>query len=72
MAIDTILSIRKIDQLSASHYIYSAVLGDLYHRINDPVKATEYLLEAFGLTTSQAEKKLITRKLAEVTHTREG
>jgi predicted RNA polymerase sigma factor len=66
-AIEKILSIEKIDQLLAEHYIYSAVLGDLYKRINEKEKATEYLLEAFQLTTSEAEKKLITKKLEEVT-----
>ena len=66
-AIENILSISKIEQLLASHYIYSAVLGDLYKRINDTEKATEYLLEAFSLTTSDAEKKLITKKLEEIT-----
>jgi RNA polymerase sigma-70 factor (ECF subfamily) len=66
-AIETILSLPKIDQLLASHYIYSAVLGDLYKRANDPDKATEYLLEAFNLTTSAPEKKLITDKLKEIT-----
>jgi RNA polymerase sigma factor (sigma-70 family) len=66
-AIEKILSIEKIDRLLAEHYIYSAVLGDLYKRINEKEKATEYLLEAFQLTTSEAEKKLITKKLEEVT-----
>lgn len=66
-AIDEILDIDKIDNLLDTHYIYSAVLGDLYKRANQPVKATEYLLEALRLTTSDAEKKLITRKLEEVT-----
>jgi RNA polymerase sigma-70 factor (ECF subfamily) len=67
-AIETIHSIQKIDQLLNSHYIYSAVLGDFYKRINDHEKATEYLLEAFRLTTSDAEKRLITKKLEEVTN----
>jgi predicted RNA polymerase sigma factor len=66
-AIETILSVERIDQLLATNYIYSAVLGDLYKRANDPSKATEYLLEAFNLTTSEAEKKLIIKKLEEVT-----
>lgn len=66
-AIERILCIEKIDQLLASHYIYSAVLGDLYKRVNEPVKATEYLLEAYRLTTSEAEKKLIAKKLEAVT-----
>jgi len=66
-AIEIILLIPKIDQLLSSHYIYSAVLGDLYKRIHDREKATEYLLEAYRLTTSAAEKNLITKKLEEVT-----
>lgn len=66
-AVDTILSIQKIDQLLESHYIYSAVLGDLYKRLDETERATEYLLEAYHLTTSEAEKKLITKKLEEVT-----
>lgn len=60
-AIETIESIPRIDQLLDSHYIYSAVLGDMYKRINDNEKAIEYLLEAYHLTTSDAEKKLITK-----------
>jgi RNA polymerase sigma factor (sigma-70 family) len=67
-AIGIIHSIPKINQLLDSHYIYSAVLGDLYKQVNDREKATEYLLEAFRLTTSDAEKKLITKKLEEVTN----
>ena len=65
-AIDTIQSIQKINQLLNSHYLYSAVLGDLYKRIRNREKATEYLLEAFRLTRSDAEKKLIRKKLEEV------
>ena len=65
-AIETIQSIQKINQLLNSHYLYSAVLGDLYKRIRNREKATEYLLEAFRLTRSDAEKKLIRKKLEEV------
>ena len=65
-AIESILGIKKIGQLLESHYMYSAVLGDLYKRINDSENATEYLLQAFRLTSSDAEKKLITKKLEEV------
>ena len=67
-AIETILGIPKIDQLLNSHYIYSAVLGDLYKRVQEKERATEYLLEAYRLTSSDAEKKLITKKLEEVTN----
>ena len=65
-AIESILGIKKIGQLLESHYMYSAVLGDLYKRINDSENAAEYLLQAFRLTSSDAEKKLITKKLEEV------
>ena len=65
-AIETIQSIQKINQLLNWHYLYSAVLGDLYKRIRNREKATEYLLEAFRLTRSDAEKKLIRKKLEEV------
>ena len=71
-AIEIILSIPKIDELLSSHYIYSAVLGDLYKRIHDTERATEFLLEAYRLTTSDAEKKLITKKLEEVTKPAQG
>ena len=65
-AIESILSIEKIDQLMATHYIYSAVLGDLYKRLSDAVKASAYLQQAHDLTSSDAEKKLIREKIEEV------
>lgn len=65
-AIESILSIEKIDQLISSHYIYSAVLGDLYKRLSDAVKAKQYLQQAHDLTSSDAEKKLIRGKMEEV------
>ena len=66
MAIESILSIEKIDQLISSHYIYSAVLGDLYKRLSDAVKAKQYLQQAHDLTSSDAEKKLIKNKIEDV------
>lgn len=65
-AIQSILGIEKIDQLIKTHYIYSAVLGDLYKRLSDAVKAKEYLQQAHDLTLSSAEKKLIKEKMDEV------
>lgn len=65
-AIEAILNIEKIDQLIATHYIYSAVLGDLYKRLSDAVKASAYLQQAHDLTSSDAEKKLIREKMEEV------
>ncbi|MGB8195125.1 MAG: sigma-70 family RNA polymerase sigma factor [Chitinophagaceae bacterium] len=69
-AIESILSIEKIDQLIKSHYIYSAVLGDLYKRLSDAVKAQEYLQQAHDLTHSSAEKKLIREKMEEAMRNR--
>jgi RNA polymerase sigma factor (sigma-70 family) len=65
-AIETILSIEKIDQLISTQYIYSAVLGDLYKRLSDTVRASNYLKKAHDLTSSSAEKKLILEKLEQL------
>ena len=65
-AIDAILSIDKIDSLLKEQYIYSAVLGDLYKRLSDQMKAKEFLEKAFGLTTSQAEKNLLEQKIRSI------
>ena len=65
-AIDAILSIDKINSLLKDQYIYSAVLGDLYKRLSDQIKAKEFLEKAFGLTTSQAEKNLIQEKIQSI------
>lgn len=65
-AIEYILSIPKIEQLISTHYIYSAVLGDLYKRLSDSVKASAYLQQAHDLTHSSAEKKLIREKMEQV------
>lgn len=64
-AISEVWNIHGIEDLLASHYIYSAVLGDLYLRQGDQVKAKKYLEQACGLTNSIAEKNLIQKKLAE-------
>lgn len=65
-AIASILSIEKIAQLIGTHYIYSAVLGDLYKRLSDEVKAKQYLQQAHDLTNSEAEKRLIRDKMEAV------
>jgi RNA polymerase sigma-70 factor (ECF subfamily) len=65
-AIESILAIEKIDQLISSHYIYSAVLGDLYKRLSDAMRAKQYLQQAHDLTSSDAEKKLIRSKMEDV------
>ena len=62
-AIQEILSIDRIEKILAAQYIYNAVLGDMYMKINDTEKAMAYLSKANSLTTSLAEKKLITEKM---------
>lgn len=61
--IATILSIHGIEQLILTNHLYSAVLGDLYHRLSNDIKAKEYLLRAQNLTSSVAEKKLLQSRL---------
>ncbi len=65
-AIASILSIHGIDQLLRNDHIYSAVLGDLYKRLSNTIKAREYLTNAQKLTPSLAEKKLLQLRLDEL------
>ena len=62
-AIDAILDIAGIDDLLRHHYIYSAVLGDLYGRAGNTAEARRLLDMAFHLTSSLAEKKLLQDKM---------
>lgn len=62
-AINEILRIKDIEKLLQSQYIYSAVLGDLYFQSSNFNEAEKYLILAYKLTASQAEKKLISKKL---------
>ena len=63
-AIDTILDIPGITNLLGQHYIYAAVLGDLYGRAGNFAEARRLLEKAHGLTPSLAEKKLLQEKMA--------
>jgi len=63
-AIDTILDIPGVSGLLGQHYIYSAVLGDLYGRAGNFHEARRLLEKAFELTPSLAEKKLLREKMA--------
>lgn len=62
-AIDTILDIPGIAQLLKHHYIYNAVLGDLYGKAGNIPEARRLLEKARELTPSLAEKKLLQNKL---------
>jgi len=65
-AIQNILSIDHIEELLATNYIYSAVLGDLYKRLSDLIKANAYLQTAYDLTPSSAEKQLLKEKMNDI------
>lgn len=62
-AIDTILDIPGIIRLLKYHYIYNAVLGDLYGKAGQIGEARRLLEKAYELTPSLAEKKLLKDKL---------
>lgn len=66
LAIQSVLSIEGIEKLLRSDHLYSAVLGELYRRLSDTVKAREYLQHAHDLTPSNAEKKLLRTKIDEM------
>ncbi|HEY8893211.1 MAG TPA: sigma-70 family RNA polymerase sigma factor [Niastella sp.] len=63
VAIEEILQIENIDQLINTQYIFGAVLGELYIQLGDDHNAVKFLQQALALTSSQAEKKLISGKL---------
>lgn len=65
-AIDTILDIPGIDTLLKHHYIYPAVLGDLYGKAGNVGEARRYLEKAYELTPSLAEKKLLREKMQKI------
>jgi predicted RNA polymerase sigma factor len=62
-AIDVILDIPDIEGLLEHHYIYSAVLGDLYAKAGNLGEARKYLELARRLTPSTAEKRLLGEKI---------
>jgi len=65
-AVEEILSIDNIEKITATQYMYNAVLGDLFMKLNDNKKAIQYLLTANKLTSSEAEKKLIKEKIKSI------
>lgn len=62
-AIEEVLHIDNIATLLSTQYIFSAVLGDLYFRLQNNTHAISHLRVALELTNSTAEKKLIGDKL---------
>ena len=65
-AIDSIMDIPGIGDLLERHYIYPAVLGDLYGRAGNLMESRRLLERARELTTSIAEKKLLQEKIAAI------
>jgi RNA polymerase sigma-70 factor (ECF subfamily) len=68
-ALKEIWQIDNIEQLINSQYIYSEVLGELYLQLGDDHNANKMLQQAYGLTTSLAEKRLIATKLETLART---
>jgi len=62
-AIELMNSIRGIELLLKTQYMFNAVLGELYIKNNQPQQATDYLEKALQLTQSDAEKKLLKEKI---------
>jgi predicted RNA polymerase sigma factor len=65
-AIDSIMDIPGIGDLLERHYIYPAVLGDLYGRAGNLTESRRLLEKAWELTPSIAEKKLLQEKIAAI------
>jgi len=62
-AITSILRIPEIDTVLQTDHLYSAVLGDLYKRLSNTIKAKTYWQRAQEITSSFAEKKLLQKRL---------
>lgn len=63
-AIDEIHRIEGWRSLASRHYLYNAVLGQLYLEANDFENARHFITAAGELTTSEAEKKILNKKLS--------
>jgi len=62
-AISEILSIPGIDLLLKNDHQYSSVLGYLYMKLSDDIKAKTYFLRAYSMANSEAEKKLLQTRI---------
>jgi RNA polymerase sigma-70 factor (ECF subfamily) len=69
-ALKEIWQIEAIEELINSHYIFPAVLGELYIQLGDDHNAHKLLQQALTLTTSMAEKRLIANKLETLSKTK--
>jgi RNA polymerase sigma factor (sigma-70 family) len=62
-AIEVILQLPGIEGLLRTHYLFPAVLGEMYGRLSAGLKARDLLQQAQGLTSSGAEKALLQQKI---------
>lgn len=65
-AIDEVHRIDGRESLASKHYLYNAVLGQLYLEASDYAKARHFITAAGELTSSEAEKRLLKRKLSSI------
>jgi len=49
-----------------NYYLYHSTLGELYVQKGDLILAKKYFEKAISMTTSEAEKKLLKKKLGEI------
>jgi RNA polymerase sigma factor (sigma-70 family) len=66
-AIEAIKSIPEIDDLIESHYLFPAILGEMYRQLQNREEATHFFEIALRLTPSRIEKKLLQKRLDDVT-----
>ncbi|GAA4341229.1 RNA polymerase sigma factor [Flaviaesturariibacter amylovorans] len=62
-AIGYVLATEGIETLLRTQYLFPAILGDLYKRLSETVKARALLEQACALTPSPAERHLLQAKL---------
>lgn len=62
-AITQVLSIAGIEQLIQTDHQYASVLGYLYMKLSNRVKAMEYLQQAKSITISLVEQKLLQTRI---------
>jgi RNA polymerase sigma-70 factor (ECF subfamily) len=62
-AIAQVLSIGGIEQLIRTDHQYASVLGYLYMKLSDRIKALSYLQQAKHITNSPAEQKLLQARI---------
>lgn len=65
-AINEILNIPQIDKMVENQYLFPAALGELYLQLNNYDQSRFYLEKAEALAPTEAERKLLRRKLSRI------